>query len=117
MRIQKFNRFILELHQMENILPLNQIYNMIFRDKTGEYLLSCELIEHGWSLHREIIYYRFKIIKSDSELYRIGAEFVVSLNFNKKENTFNLFPFSNETGKNKLKSMEQKRCTAYIEIL
>jgi hypothetical protein len=117
MRIQKFNRFILELHQMENILPLNQIYNMIFRDKTGEYLLSCKLIEHGWSLHREIIYYRFEITKSDSNFYRIGGEFIVSTNFNKKENMFNFFPFYNETGSNKLRSMEKKRCSAYIEIL
>ena len=117
MKILKFNRFILEFHQMENILPINQIYNMLFKDKNGEHFISCELVEHGWSLHREIIYYRFKITKSDSSFYRIGGEFIVNTNFNKKENSFNFFPFSNETGKNKLRSMEQTRCIAYIEIL
>jgi hypothetical protein len=102
---------------MENILPLNQIYNMLFKDKNGEYFISCELVEHGWSLQREIIYYRFKITKSDSNLYRIGGEFILSTNFNKKENTFNFFPFSNETGRNKLRLMDKKSCSAYIEIL
>ena len=67
---------------MENLLEQNKVYNILFRDDEGDHLAECRLSEYGWSLHREVIYYDFTILKSNSDKYRIGGRMILGLDFN-----------------------------------
>lgn len=102
---------------MENLLKQNKVYNILFRDDEGDHLAECRLSEYGWSLHREVIYYDFTILKSNSDKYRIGGRMILGLDFNDSENRFNFFPYYNETNsKYKMMNMDKKIYKSYIKI-
>lgn len=121
MRILNFKNFrIFELHhdKMEDLLKQNRVYKFLFKDDEGEYILECKLSEYGWSLHREIIYYDFTVLKSDTDKYRPGGRMILGLNFNEQENRFNFFPYYNETdSKYRMMVMDKKTYKAYIKLL
>jgi len=103
---------------MKNLLKQNKSYKLFFRDEEGEHILECKLSEYGWSLHREVIYYDFSVLKSDSDKYRPGGRMILGLNFNEQENSFYFFPYYNEMdSKYCIMTMDRKTYKSYIKIL
>ncbi len=118
MRILNFKKFnLLEFQKMDSILPQNQEFNLKIVDSEGEHFVRVKLTSYGWSLHREIIYYEFTIIDSDTESYLIGGIMILGLDFDKNENRFHLYPYYNDQGIHKKDQMSEITKIAYIEIL
>jgi hypothetical protein len=117
MRILNFEKFnLLEFHKMENILPLNREYNLKITEDSVIHFLKVKLSSYGWSLHREIIYYEFTIIESESNSYPVGGMMVLGLEFNKRVNQFHFYPYYYDEGSHKKNQMAEITKNAYIEI-
>jgi hypothetical protein len=115
MIILNFNKFkVLELHKMDNLLKQLKVYELLVEDNEGKHFIKCRLSEYGWSLHREVIYYQFTVVESDSENYRIGGEMILGLNFDGRENQFHFYPYFNEVSPNQ---MTEKTIKALIKIV
>jgi hypothetical protein len=118
MRVLNFEKFkLLELKGMENVLTQNKIYNLKIVDNEGEHYVSVLLSSYGWSLHREIIYYEFTITDSNSDIYLKDGLLILGLDFDKKHNTFHLYPYFNNYGEHKKDQMSEFTKHAYIEII
>jgi hypothetical protein len=117
MRILNFEKFnLLEFHKMDNILPQNHEYDFKIVDVDGTHFVKVKLSSYGWSLHREIIYYEFTVIESESESYITGGVLILGLDFNKKKNQFHFYPYYNDEGAHKMDQMSEITKNAYIEI-
>jgi hypothetical protein len=103
---------------MENLLKQNKVYKFFFKDNEGEHILQCKLTEYGWSLHREIIYYDFSVVDSDSLKYRAGSRMILGLDFNNKDNEFNFYPYYNEKdSKYCVLVMNKKTYKSFIKLI
>ncbi len=117
MRILNFKKFnLLEFHKMENVLPLNREYNFKIIDSEGTHFIRVKLSSYGWSLHREIIYYEFTVIESDTESYPIGGMMILGLDFNKENNQFHFYPYYFDEGIHKMDQMSEITKKAYNEM-
>jgi hypothetical protein len=117
MSILKFKQFIVaEFQSYNDFLKKGQVYKLKLQDLNGEHNIECVISEFGMSLHREITHYQFSIINSDSKDYPIDGEIILGINFDGQENQFNLFPFYNSTGKNRLRNTERISKKAHIEL-
>jgi len=118
MKILNFKKFnLLEFHKMDNILPQNREYDLKITDNDGTHFVRVKLTSYGWSLHREIIYYEFTVIESDSTEYVIGGIMILGLDFDKSSNQFHFYPYYNDEGEHKKDQMSEITKNAYIEIL
>lgn len=115
MRILNFNQFkLLELHSNDKILQVNKNYNLKIEDKDGLHFLEVLLESHGYSLHRHIINYEFKIIKSNTKNYLVNGRIILGLDFNKLTNQFLYYPFwFDETSKSQTTQIIKK---GYLEL-
>jgi len=116
MRILNFKKFnLLEFHKMENVLPLNREYNFKLTEDSTTHYLKVKLSSYGWSLHREIIYYEFTVIESETESYPVGGLMILGLDFDKKINQFHFYPYYFDEGSHKMHQMSELTKKAYIE--
>jgi hypothetical protein len=117
MRILNFKKFnLLEFHKMENVLPVNREYNFKITEDSVIHYLKVKLSSYGWSLHREIIYYEFTVVESETSSYPVGGMMVLGLNFNKKLNHFHFYPYYFDEGPHKMNQMAEITKKAYIEM-
>jgi hypothetical protein len=117
MGVLSFKQFLLvEFQSYNNFLKKGQVYQLKIEDENGVHNINCVISEYGMSLHREITHYQFSIINSDSQDYPVDGEIILGINFDGQENHFNLFPFYNSTGKNRLRNMERLSKKAHIEL-
>lgn len=103
-------------NERANILPQNKNFNLKISDDDGLHHIIVKLTSYGWSAHREIIYYEFTIIESDSEFYRKDGVLLLGLDFDKKVNNFYFYPYYNDTGKFRMHQMSELIKNAYIEL-
>lgn len=92
------------------------MYILQIIDESGTHNIECVISEYGMSLHREVTYYQFSIIKSDSIEYPVDGEIILDKNFDGQENHFNLFPFYNSKGKKRLLNSKRISKRAHIEL-
>jgi hypothetical protein len=90
-------------------------YNLQFEDKEGIHETLCVLLEFGWGLDRSKLFHRFRILKTDSNKYPVGAEFILGMDFNDRDNEFLFYPYYNE--KPGIRSSTELRYKAYITLL
>jgi hypothetical protein len=90
-------------------------YKLLFEDEKGTHETFCQLLEFGWGLDRSKVFHRFRILKSDSNKYPVGAEFILGMDFNNKENEFLFYPYCNE--KPGLRSSTELHYTAHITLI
>lgn len=91
----------------------NEKTTLKFTDVFGEHTTQCLMMEYGWGLDRSKIFHRFKIMKSDSDRYPVGAEFDLSMDFDGKENCFLFYPHYGEKFPS-LNKMKEMTYTAHI---
>ena len=116
MKILNFSQFsLLELKSSSDMIKQNEIVNLQFTDDIGKHLTRCKMIDHGWALNRTIIFYRFLVLETNSEKYPVGAEFILSLDFDDKVDTFLIYPYYNE--KPGIRSMVQYKYKAHCKIV
>lgn len=97
MRILRFNQ-INELNTSSNLITVGKILNIQFNDFDSTSNIQCKMIEHGYAPNRSVIYYRFLVIKSDSDKYLVNSEFILPLDFDGKTIKFLMYPYINEKG-------------------
>ena len=98
MEILNFKNFsLLELVNSTPDLKTGELLNLRFTDKKSVSNVKVKLTEFGWAPNRTKIYHRFRVVKTDSKLYPVGAEFILPLDFNDKEDSFLICPYYNET--------------------
>ena len=111
LNFKSFN--MLESKQID--LQVNQVIDLRFEDQDGVHNVKAKLIEFGWGLDRTKQYHRFLVLDSDSNKFLGGAEFNLPMNFNKKEDTFLIYPHYNDVpGRD---AMSHNTYTAYCEII
>lgn len=93
MRILNYHKFKLLEFKNTDILSPNTTYNLSIKDSNGTHFLEVILESHGYSLHRHITNYEFRITKSSSKDYNIEGRIILGLEFNKKTNQFLYYPF------------------------
>ena len=105
-----------EFHCVQNTpdIKQNQLVNLEFTDSFGSHSTICKMIEFGWGLDRSKIYYRFRIIKSNSNRYNVGAELILCMDFNNKNNSFYFYPYCNEVS---IRSSNVETYLAKIRII
>jgi len=103
------------LESSTDMIKQNEIVKLQFTDDERKHLTTCKMIEHGWALNRTIIFYRFLILETNSEKYPVGAEFILSLDFDDKVDTFLIYPYYNE--KPGIRAMVQYKYKAHCKIV
>lgn len=109
MDILNFNQF-----KMSESIGLYKQGDMKMTDSNGSANISVQLVDQGWGLDRRIIFNRFKVIKSDSDKYPIGAEFILPLDFNDKVCSFLIYPYYNEK---RWRSMTEFQYKAHCQLI
>ena len=65
-----------------------ELIDLKLEDELGTYLLTTKMIETGCSIDRRMIFYKFKIVKTDSpQKYPIDSVMIFPIDFDKQ--TFN----------------------------
>jgi len=112
-KVLNFTNFSMLENKVE--LEQNQVVNLRFIDKDGSHNVKAKLIEFGWGLDRTKQYHRFLVVNSDSDKFLIGAEFNLPMDFNKKEDTFLIYPHYNDVpGRD---AMSHETYVAYCEVI
>jgi hypothetical protein len=113
MKVLKFNQYSI-LESTPNLIE-NKILTLQFTDESGQYEVLSKMIDRGWGLDRSVIYYRFSIIKSNSDKYPTTGEFILPIDFNDKEFTFLMYPYYNEL--HSKRAMTELHYKAYCKII
>jgi hypothetical protein len=118
MGILKFKQFSVSESKSEVESPLikqNEVVDIKFTNESGTCYSTCKMIEYGWALNRSIIYYRFMVLESNSDKYPVGAELILSLDFDDKIDTFLIYPYYNE--EHSMRQMYQQTYKAHCKII
>jgi hypothetical protein len=105
-----FRQFVSE---SKTTIKENEKTILKFTDSFGEHTTQCVMKEYGWGSDRSKIFHRFKIMKSDSDRYPVGAEFDLVMDFDGKENCFLFYPNYGEKFPS-LNKMKELTYTAHI---
>jgi len=112
--ILKYNEY-LNMESEEKYFQYGTIIKMNLVDSSGENVkLNTELSEIGCSLSRTNIYYKFKVLESNSKKYPVGSELVFPIKFDKQKFNFTIsIPYTYLTGGY---GSAEKHYSAYVEL-
>lgn len=111
--ISRFNEFL----KMEDEYDFHtgNIVQLSLIDSGESIQLDTEMIESIYSMGREVICYKFKVIKSNSEKYPKDSEIIFPIKFNKKKFGFIInIPYKFPTGGG---GMAERHYSAYVEMV
>jgi hypothetical protein len=90
-------------------------YKIRFENEIGLHETLCILLQFGWGLDRSKIFHRFRILKSESNKYPVGSEFILGMDFNDRDNEFLFYPYCNE--RPSLRTSTELHYTAHITLI
>ena len=91
MNIHKFKQYI-----VESKLDIESEIKIEINDKWGNHTLTCKLVEFLLGINRSKLGYRFRVIKTDTNHYPVGAEMIFPMNFDNTNFDFLIYPYYNE---------------------